>query len=80
MYYRTMLPAASLKDRDFYIFGKPHDPSAAGSLFVIVADSSTRKYHRMSTWVSKSIAGSEISPYFGVDTHRHALALQFRYQ
>ena len=34
----------------------------------------------MSTRVSKSIAGSRISPYFGVDTHRYTLELQFRYQ
>ena len=64
----------------FYIFGKPHDPSAAGTLFVNVADSSTWEYHRMSTRVSRSIAGSGISPYFGVDTHRCTLELQFRYQ
>ena len=38
-----------------------HDPSAAGSLLVSVADSSTREYHRMSTRVSTNSArvGSE---------------------
>ena len=58
---------------------KPHDPSATGSLFVTVADSSTKEYHRMSTRVSRSISSSEILPYFGVDTHRYTLVLQFRY-
>ena len=51
MYYRMTLPASSLKELSPYIFGKPHDPSAAGSLFVTMADLSTREYmyHQMST-------------------------------
>ena len=36
---------------------KPHDPSAAGSLFVTVADSSASGYHRMLTRVSVSNIG-----------------------
>ena len=55
-----------------YIFGKPHDPSAVGSLFVTVADSSTRELHRMLARVSRSIWGS--------GTHSYTLALQFEYQ
>ena len=31
----------------------------------------------MSTRVSRSIAGSGISPYFGIDTHRYTLVLRF---
>ena len=54
------------------------DPSSVGSLFVTMADSSTREYNRMSTKVSRSVSGSEILPYFGVDTHRYTLVLQFR--
>ena len=50
----------------------------AGSIFVTmhVADSSTREYHRMSTRVSRSMSGSEVSSYFGIDTHRYTLVLQ----
>ena len=48
MYYRTTLPAFTLKERS-YIFEKPHDPSAAGSLFVTVADSSTWEQRGLTT-------------------------------
>ena len=63
MYYRMMLPAFSLKELSLRFLaihvqlGKPHDPSAAGSLFVTVADSSAGEYHRMLTMVSVSNVG-----------------------
>ena len=59
MYYPMTFPASSVKNflRDISTLGKSHDPSAAGSLFVTVADSSTREYHQMLTRVSVSNIG-----------------------
>ena len=71
MYYQVMLPASSLKElslRCLY-FRKPHDPSATGSLFVTMVDSSTTNVDQgLQVYIGDRVKFRCI---FGVDTHKY---------